>query len=115
MAHRLDAEHPECWDNVCLNNAIIAQLQGSGHIPGPDLELSWWTMEMLGRLRPSEARMVLGERAFQGATLLFIENRRQVIQHSRALSDLMESMGELAELRAMVRRQGKTISSLTDK
>ena len=37
-----------------------------------------------------------------------------VIQHGRALSDLTESMGELAELRAMIRRQEETISSLTD-
>ena len=58
--------------------------------------------------------MVSGERAFQGATLLFIENRCRVVQHGRTLSDLMESMGELAELRAMVRRQGETISLLTD-
>ena len=58
--------------------------------------------------------MVSGERVFQGATLLFIENHHQVVQHSWALSNLMESMGELAELWAMVRRQGETISSLTD-
>ena len=114
MARRLDAEHPKCWDNICLNNTIITQLQGSGHIPGPDLELPGWTMEMLGWLQLSEARMVSGERVFQGATLLFIENRCQVIQHGQALSDLMELMGELAKLRAMVRRQGETISSLTD-
>ena len=55
-----------------------------------------------------------GERAFQGAALLFIENRRWVVQHGQALSGLMESMGELAELRAMIRRQEETISSLTD-
>ena len=59
--------------------------------------------------------MVLGERAFQGAALLFIENRCRVVQHSRTLSDLTESMGELAELRAMVRRQGEMISLLTDR
>ena len=58
--------------------------------------------------------MVSGERAFQGAALLFIENRRRVVQHGRALSDLMESMGELAELRAMIERQERVISSLTD-
>ena len=58
--------------------------------------------------------MVSGERALQGAALFFIENRCRVIQHSRALSDLTESMGEWAELRAMVRRQGETISLLTD-
>ena len=40
--------------------------------------------------------MVSGERVFQGAALLFIENHRQVIQHGQALSDLTESMGELA-------------------
>ena len=110
----MDADVPEHWDDVCLNNAIVAQLLGSGRIPGPDLELSGWTEEMLGRLRSLEARMVLGERVFQGATLLFIENRCRVIQHGQALSDLTESMGELTELRAMVRRQGETILSLTD-
>ena len=114
-ACRLDADTPECWDDVCLNDAIIAQLQGSGHIPGPDLELPGWTEEMLGRLRSLEARMVSGERALQGAALLFIENQRRVVQHGQTLSDLTESMGELAELRAMVRRQGETISSLTDR
>ena len=50
--------------------------------------------------------MLSGERALQGATLFFIENRCWVIQHSRALSDLMELMGELAELRAMVETRG---------
>ena len=64
--HQLNAKHPECWDDVHLNDAIIAQLQGSGHIPGPDLELPRWTEEMLGRLRLSEVRMVLGEGVFQG-------------------------------------------------
>ena len=59
--------------------------------------------------------MVSGERAFQGAALLFIENRCRVVQHGRTLSDLMESMGELAELRAVIRRQEETISSLTDR
>ena len=66
MVHQLNAKHPECWDDIHLNDAIIAQLQGSGHIPGPDLELSGWTEEMLGRLRLSEVRMVLGEGVFQG-------------------------------------------------
>ena len=58
--------------------------------------------------------MVSGERALQGAALLFIENQRRVVQHGRALSDLTESMGELVELRAMIWRQEETISSLTD-
>ena len=111
----LDTDVPECWDNLHLNDTIIAQLLGSGRIPGPDLELPGWTEEVLRRLRSSEARMVSGERALQGATLLFIENRCRVVQHGRALSDLMESMGELTELRAMVRRQGETISSSTDR
>ena len=113
-AHRLDADVPERWDNIRLNDAIIAQLLGSGRIPGPDLELLGWTEEMLGRLRALEARMVMGERALQGAALLFIENRHRVVQHGQTLSDLTESMGELAELRAMIRRQEETISSLTD-
>ena len=114
-ARWLDTNVPECWDNVCLNDAIIAQLLGSGCIPGPDLELSGWTEEILGRLRASEARMVTGVRALQGAALLFIENQHRVVQHGRTLSDLTESMGELAELRAMIRRQEETISSLTDR
>ena len=114
-AHWLDADVPEHWDDVHLNDAIIAQLLGLGHIPGPDLELLGWTEEILGRLRLSEARMVSGERALQGAALLFIENRCRVIQHSQTLSDLMESMGELVELRAMIRRQEEMISSLTDR
>ena len=59
--------------------------------------------------------MVSGERALQGAALLFIENRRRVVQHGQTLSDLTESMGELAELRAMIRRQEEVISSLTDR
>ena len=58
--------------------------------------------------------MVLGERVFQGATLLFIENQHWVVQNWWTLSDLTESIGELAELRAMVRRQGEMISLLTD-
>ena len=103
-ARWLDANVPKRWDNICLNDSIIAQLQGSCQYPLPDLELPGWTEEMLGQLRSSEARMVSGERVFQGAALLFIENRHQVVQHSQALSDLMESMGELAKLRAMVRR-----------
>ena len=114
-AHRLDVVVPERWDDVRLNDAIIAQLLGSGRIPGPDLELLGWTEEILGWLRASEARMVTGERALQGAALLFIENRCQVVQHGQTLSDLTESMGELAKLRAMIRRQEETISSLTDR
>ena len=111
----LDVDVPEHWEDVRLNNAIIAQLMGSGRIPGPDLELLGWTEEILGRLRSSEVRLVSGERALQGAALLFIENRRRVVQHGWTLSDLTESMGELAELRAMIRRQEETISLLTDR
>ena len=114
-ACQLDADIPERWDDVRLNDVIVTQLLGSGHIPGPDLELPGWTEEVLGRLRSSEARMVSGERALQGAALLFVENQCRVVQHSRTLSDLTESMGELAELRAMIRRQEETISSLTDR
>ena len=114
-ARLLDADVPERWEDIRLNNAIIAQLMGSGRIPGPDLELSGWAEEILGRLRSSEVRLVSGERALQGVALLFIENRRRVVQHGRALSDLTESMGELAKLRTMVRRQAETISSLTDR
>ena len=113
-ARWLDADVPENWDDVRLNDAIIAQLMGLGRIPGPDLELPGWTEEVLGRLRSLEARMVSGERALQGAALLFIENCRWVVQHDRTLSDLTESMGELAELRAMIRRQEGTIVSLMD-
>ena len=57
-ARWLDADIPVRWDDVCLNDAIIAQLLGSGCIPGPDLELPGWTEEVLGWLRSSEARMV---------------------------------------------------------
>ena len=114
-ACQLDVDVLERWDNIRLNDGIIAQLMGSGHIPGPDLELLGWTEEILGRLRSSEARLVSGERALQGVALLFIENRRWVVQHGRALSDLTESMGGLAELRAMIRRQEEMISLLTDR
>ena len=47
-ARRLDADVPECWEDVHLNDAIIAQLLGLGCIPGPDLELPGWTKEVLG-------------------------------------------------------------------
>ena len=111
----MDIDIPKRWEDVCLNDAIITQLMGSGRIPGPDLELPGWAEEVLGRLRSSESRLVSGERALQGAALLFVENRHRVVQHGRALSDLTESMGELAELRAMIRRQEETISLLTDR
>ena len=113
-ARWLDADVPECWEDVHLNDTIITQLLGSGRIPGPDLELPGWTEEVLGRLRSSEARMVSGERALQGAALLFIENQHRVTRHGRALCDLTELVGELAELRAMIRRQEEMIS-LTDR
>ena len=58
---RLDADVPERWDDLRLNDAIVAQLLGLGRIPGPDLELPEWTGEMLRRLRSSEARLVSGE------------------------------------------------------
>ena len=47
-ARRLDADVPKRWDDIHLNDAIITQLLGSGHIPGPDLELPGWTEEVLG-------------------------------------------------------------------
>ena len=49
----MDADVPERWDDVRLNGAIIAQLLGSGRIPGPDLELPGWTEGVLGRLSVS--------------------------------------------------------------
>ena len=70
-------------------------------------------MEVLSRIQEPEAWMVTGERAFQAAGLLFMENWHQVVQNSQKLDNLVESMGELRELRQMVRRQGEMILSLT--
>ena len=58
--------------------------------------------------------MVIGERAFQAAGLLFMENQCPVVQNSQKLDDLVESMGELRELQRTVTAQEWTISSLTD-
>ena len=79
-----------------------------------DMEMPKWVEEVLSRIKEPEAQMVTGERAFQAASLLFMENWCWVVQNSWKLDNLMESMGELRELRQAVRRQGEMILSLTD-
>ena len=85
------ANRGERWGDVHLNDAIIAQVLAIGQ-NCQDMELPKWVVEMLSWIREPEARMVTGERALQAASLLFMENRCQVVQNSWKLDDLVESM-----------------------
>ena len=49
-----------------------------------------------------------------GHQVTLMENHHQVVQNSWKLNDLMESMGELRELKELVREQGEKILSLMD-
>ena len=78
------------------------------------MELLKWVVEMLSRIREPEAWMMTGERAFQPASLLFMENWHRVVQNSWKLDDLVGSLGELSELGCTVTVQEQTILLLTD-
>ena len=87
----------KCWGDICLNNAIIAQVLAIGQ-NCQDMELPKWVAEMLSRIQKHKAWMVTGERAFQAAGLLFMENWCWVAQNFWKLDNLVESLGELREL-----------------
>ena len=69
----------ECWGNIHLNNAIIAQVLAIGQ-NCQDMEMLKLVVEILSRIREPKAQMVTGERAFPAASLLFMENWHQVFR-----------------------------------
>ena len=55
------------WDDLRLNDVIMAQLQSSS-VPN-EASLMAWEREIMGRLLHPEVRMVSGERALQASSL----------------------------------------------
>ena len=57
----------EIWEDLRLNDVIMAQLQASS-VP-TEASLTAWEREIMGRLLHPEVRMVSGERALQASSL----------------------------------------------
>ena len=61
------ANNGEIWDDLRLNDVIMAQLQASS-VPN-EASLTAWEREIMGQLLHLEVRMVSGERALQASSL----------------------------------------------
>ena len=61
------ANNGEVWDDLHLNDIIMAQLQASS-VP-TEASLTAWEREIMGWLLHPEVRMVSGERALQASSL----------------------------------------------
>ena len=107
------ANHGEHWSNIHLNNLIIAQVLATGW-NCRYMDMPVWVEEMLDWWTKSKVRMVSGECAFQAAGLFYMDNHQSITQHAQKFEDLVESMGELREVKETLRRQEQRIMSLTN-
>ena len=69
----------EFWQDLCLNDTIMAQTQAMGHHQN-QFDVPHWAREMCNRAQEAEVRMVSGESVFQAAQLFYLDNR-QVLDH----------------------------------
>ena len=74
------------WDDLRLNDVIMAQLQAS--LVPTEASLTAWELEIMGQLLHPEVRMVLGERALQASSLFTHRTRTMIVRcWNRVLSE----------------------------
>ena len=73
------ANNGEIWEDLRLNDVIMAQLQAST-IPLSEAYLTAWEREIMGRLLHPEVRMVSGERALQASSLFTRCTRTMIVR-----------------------------------
>ena len=103
----------EIWDDLCLNNVIMAQLQASS-VP-TETSLTAWEREIMGHLLHPEVRMVSGERALQASSLFTHRTRMMIVHCWNRVHEIREEFSRVDALEELVAEQRNTIESLMDR
>ena len=91
----------ESWNDLCLNDAIIAQSQAWAN-KQELTDLPEWMGEMCCKGIEPEVKMVTGKWVFQFGHLVALEMWREVIKERRRLDWLMDKLVEFKELKVDV-------------
>ena len=90
------ANNGEVWDDLCLNDVIMAQLQASS-VP-TEASLTAWEREIMGCLLHPEVRMVSGERALQASSLFTRHTRTMIVRCWNWVHEIREEFSHVDEL-----------------
>ena len=107
------ANNGEIWDDLRLNDVIMAQLQASS-VP-TEASLMAWEKEIMGRLLHPEVRMVSGERALQASSLFTCRTRTMVVRCWNRVQEVGNEFSHVDTLEELVAEQGNMIESLVDR
>ena len=102
------------WDDLCLNDVIMAQLQASA-VPAGEAYLTAWEREIMGQLLHLEVRMVSGERAIQASSLFTCHTHTMIIQCWNRVHEIREEFSHVDKLEGLVAAQREMIDSLADR
>ena len=108
------ANNGEIWEDLRLNDVIMAQLQAST-ILSSEAYLTAWEREIMGRLLHPEVRMVSGERALQASSLFTRRTRTMIVRCWNRVHEIREEFSRVDALEELVVEQGNMIESLTDR
>ena len=108
------ANNGEIWEDLRLNDVIMAQLQASAILSG-EAYLTAWEREIMGRLLHPEVRMVSGERALQASSLFTCRTRTMIVRCWNRVHEIREEFSRVDALEELVAEQRNMIESLTDR
>ena len=111
--HSRGSNNGEIWEDLRLNDVIMAQLQASS-IP-TEASLTAWEREIMGQLLHPEVRMVFGERALQASSLFTCRTRTMIVRCWNRVQEVGDEFSRVDALEEMVVEQRNMIESLTDK
>ena len=103
----------EIWDDLRLNDVIMAQFQASS-VP-TEASLMAWEREIMSRLLHLEVRMVSGERALQASSLFTRRTRTMIVHCWNRVHEIREEFSHVDALEELVTEQRNMLESLTDR
>ena len=107
------ANNGEIWDDLCLNDVIMAQLQASS-VPN-EASLTAWEREIMGWLLHPEVRMVSGERALQASSLFTRRTRTMIVRVWNRVQEVGNEFSRVDALEELVAEQKNAIELLMDR
>ena len=110
--HSRGANNGEIWEDLHLNDVIMAQLQAS--LVPTEASLTAWEREIMGRLLHPEVRMVSGERALQTSSLFTHHTCTMIVHCWNQIQEVGNEFSRVDALEELVAEQRDMIKSLTD-
>ena len=111
--HSRGANNGEIWEDLRLNDVIMAQLQAS--LVPTEASLTAWEREIMGCLLHPEVRMVSGERALQASSLFTCRTRTMIVCCWNRIQEVSNEFSRVDALEELVAEQRDMIKSLTDR